>query len=51
MLEPNPKKRITAKESMKYEYISLCERIVNVSSEEDGNIGEIDDKPGLNVRI
>ncbi|CAD8133030.1 unnamed protein product [Paramecium pentaurelia] len=52
MLEPNPKKRITARDAMKFEYIQLCEGIQqNISSEEDGDIGEVDDKPGLNARI
>ncbi|CAD8168002.1 unnamed protein product [Paramecium octaurelia] len=52
MLEPNPKKRITAKQAMEFEFIYLCEgNQQTVSSEDDGNIGEVDDKPGLNARI
>ncbi|CAD8205965.1 unnamed protein product [Paramecium octaurelia] len=52
MLEPNPKSRITAKQAMKFEYIKLCEAVqLNISSEEDGDIEEVDDKPELNARI
>ncbi|CAK93185.1 unnamed protein product (macronuclear) [Paramecium tetraurelia] len=51
MLEPSPKKRITATDALKYEFVALCEKTINAAQEDDGNIGDIDDKPGLNVRI
>mgnify|MGYP001808223296 CR=1 FL=1 len=30
MLEPSPKKRITASEALNYEFIALCEKTVNI---------------------
>ncbi|CAD8129451.1 unnamed protein product [Paramecium sonneborni] len=46
------RKQLQLKDAIKFEYVQLCEgNQQNILSEDDSNIGEVNDKPGLKARI